>query len=62
MRKSINEIVISGDNITVKYESGKIKRITINKLDAGKFNDFKQNLDEYLKDSSANPNVVRPVD
>jgi len=61
MRKSINEIVISGDNITVKYESGKIKRITINKLDAGKFNDFKQNLDEYLKDSSANPNVVRPV-
>lgn len=55
MKKSINEIVISGDNITVKYESGKIKRITINKLDAGKFNDFKQNLDEYLKDSSANP-------
>lgn len=55
MRKSINEIVISGDNITVKYESGKIKRIIINKLDAGKFNDFKQNLDEYLKDSSANP-------
>lgn len=61
MRKSINEIVISGDNITVKYESGKIKRITINKLDAGKFNYCKQNLDEYLKYSSSNPNVVRPV-
>lgn len=61
MRKSINEIVISGDNITVKYESGKIKRITINKLDAAKFNDFKHNLDEYLKESPTNSNVVRPV-
>lgn len=42
--KAIKEIVISGDNITVFFASGKVHKATIEDLDGEKFESFKRNL------------------
>lgn len=50
--KPIKEIVISGDNISVFFASGKIQKTTIENLNDEKFEDFKRNLKQEHRKST----------
>lgn len=53
--KAIKEIIISGDNVSVFFASGKIQKTTIKNLDGEKFESFKRN----LKQEHCNSTIVK---